>query len=46
VAASAVHGYSVIIGMNTGFHGAPVYRVRSARPVLRITAASLGREAT
>jgi hypothetical protein len=40
-----VHGHFVIVGMNTGFHGAPVCRVRSARlPGLGITAASLGRE--
>jgi hypothetical protein len=26
-----VHGYGMIVGMNTGFHGAPVCRVRSAR---------------
>jgi hypothetical protein len=31
VAAGAVYGYFVIVGMNTGFHGAPVCRVRSAR---------------
>ena len=31
VAAGAVYGYFVIVGMNTGFHGAPVFRVRSAR---------------
>src|SRR5271170_6056399 len=45
VAAGAVHGYFVIVGMNTGFHGAPVCRVRSARlPGWGTTAASLGRE--
>jgi hypothetical protein len=31
VAASAVDGYGVIVGMNTGFHESPVCRVRSAR---------------
>ena len=31
VAAGAVHSYGVIVGMNTGFHEAPVCRVRSAR---------------
>jgi len=48
VPASAVHGNSVIVGVNTGFHVAPVCRVRSARPPRqgqRTTAASLGREA-
>src|SRR5882762_1857202 len=48
VAAGAMYGYLVIVGMNTGFHDAPFCRVRSARrtgssPVT--TAASLGREA-
>src|SRR5579859_914999 len=32
VAAGAVHRHGVIIGMNTGFHGAAFRRVRSARP--------------
>jgi len=32
VAAGAVHGHGVIVGMNTGFHGAAFRRVRSARP--------------
>ena len=31
VAAGAVYGYGVIIGVNTGFHEAPFVRVRSAR---------------
>src|ERR1700731_161076 len=31
VPAGAMHRYSVIVGMNTGFHGAPFCRVRSAR---------------
>lgn len=31
VAAGAVYGYLMIVGVNTGFHGAPVFRVRSAR---------------
>jgi hypothetical protein len=31
VAAGAVHRYGVIVGVNTGFHGAPFCRVRSAR---------------
>jgi NAD(P)H-hydrate repair Nnr-like enzyme with NAD(P)H-hydrate dehydratase domain len=26
-----VYGYLMIVGVNTGFHGAPVFRVRSAR---------------
>ena len=39
--ASAMHGYSVIVGVNAGFHEAPIHRVRSAR---RGAAASLGRE--
>jgi hypothetical protein len=34
VAAGAVHGYGVIVGMNTGFHDAPFCRVRSARLTL------------
>src|SRR5258708_27451490 len=34
VAASAVHRYGVIVGVNTGFHEAPFCRVRSARPSL------------
>ena len=33
VAAGAVHGDLVIVGVNTGFHEAPVGRVRSARPL-------------
>src|SRR5690349_3099071 len=32
VAAGAVHRHGMIIGMNTGFHGAAFRRVRSARP--------------
>jgi hypothetical protein len=45
VAAGAVYGYLMIVGVNTGFHGAPVCRVRSARlPGWDTTAASLGRE--
>jgi hypothetical protein len=45
IAASAMHSYLVIVGVNTGFHGAPVCRVRSARlPGWGTTAASLGRE--
>lgn len=31
VAAGAVHGYGVVVGVNTGFHGTPFCRVRSAR---------------
>jgi hypothetical protein len=31
MAAGAMHGYGVIVGMNTGFHEAPFCRVRSAR---------------
>ncbi len=31
MAAGAVHGHGMIIGMNTGFHGATFRRVRSAR---------------
>jgi hypothetical protein len=31
VAAGAMHGNSVIVGMNSGFHGSPIHRVRSAR---------------
>jgi hypothetical protein len=31
VPAGAMHGNSVIVGMNTGFHGSPIHRVRSAR---------------
>ena len=48
VAAGAVNGDGVIVGMNTGFHEAPFCRVRSARPPQQgrgTTAASLGREA-
>ena len=45
IAASTMYGYLVIVGVNTGFHGAPVCRVRSARlPGWGTTAASLGRE--
>src|SRR5579863_7192778 len=46
VAAGAVHRDGVIVGVNTGFHEAPVCRVRSARLLRqgrRATAASLGR---
>jgi len=32
VPAGAMHGNSVIVGVNTGFHGSPIHRVRSARP--------------
>lgn len=31
VPAGAMHGNSVIVGMNTGFHESPIHRVRSAR---------------
>ena len=31
VPAGAMHGNGVIVGMNTGFHGSPIHRVRSAR---------------
>jgi hypothetical protein len=31
IAAGAVHGDGVIVGVNTGFHEAPFCRVRSAR---------------
>ena len=31
VPAGAMHGNSVVVGMNTGFHGSPIHRVRSAR---------------
>ncbi len=34
VAAGAVHRYGVIVGVNTGFHGTPFCRVRSARLAL------------
>jgi len=45
VPAGTVYGYLMIVGVNTGFHGAPVCRVRSARlPGWDTTAASLGRE--
>jgi hypothetical protein len=46
MAAGAVHGNGVIVGVDTGFHGTPFCRVRSARPPARAgaTAASLGRE--
>jgi hypothetical protein len=39
--------YGVIVGVNTGFHETPFFRVRSARRLRQgrsITAASLGRE--
>ena len=44
MSAGTVYRNSVIVGMNTGFHEAPIHRVRSARRVLSNTAASLGRE--
>jgi len=31
VPAGAMHGNWVIVGVNTGFHGSPIHRVRSAR---------------
>jgi hypothetical protein len=31
VAAGAMHSNSVIVGVNAGFHGSPIHRVRSAR---------------
>jgi hypothetical protein len=31
VPAGAMHGNGVIVGVNTGFHGSPIHRVRSAR---------------
>jgi hypothetical protein len=31
VPAGAMHGNSVIVGVNAGFHGSPIHRVRSAR---------------
>lgn len=34
MAAGTVHSYSVIVGVNTGFHEAPFCRVRSARLTL------------
>jgi hypothetical protein len=37
-----VHGYGVIIRVNTGFHGTPFWCGRSAR--LRLHAASLGHD--
>jgi len=45
--AGTVHGYSVIVGMNTGFHDSPFCRVRSARHPdgQETTAASLGHDA-
>jgi hypothetical protein len=48
VSASAVNGYWVIVGMNTGFHESPFCRGRSApNPAMAgNTEASLGREAT
>ena len=49
VAAGAVHRDGMIVGVNTGFHGAPFVRVRSARLAGKageIHAASLGREET
>ena len=48
MAAGAVYRYGVIVGVNTGFHGTPFCRGRSARLSQRgrdVTAASLGREA-
>jgi len=48
VAAGAVNGYGVIVGVNTGLHETPFFRVRSARQPRQgrsTTAASLGREA-
>ena len=46
VSASAVYGYRMIVGVNTGFHDSPFCRVRSARPPVGrgTTAASLGHE--
>jgi len=46
VAAGAMHGDGVIVGVNTGFHEAPVCRGRSAQPLAgaRTTGASLGHE--
>ena len=46
VPASAVYGYGMIVGVNTGFHDSPFCRVRSARHPggQRTTAASLGHE--
>jgi len=46
VAAGAVHGHGMIVGMNTGLHEATFRRVRSARRSGKAgyTAASLGRE--
>jgi hypothetical protein len=48
VAASAVDGYSVIVGMNTGLHESPFCRGRSAPKPAEAgsTEASLGREVT
>jgi hypothetical protein len=40
-----MYGYSVIVGVDTGFHVSPICRVRSARLVQLTTAASLGHEA-
>jgi len=31
VPAGAMHGNWVIVGVNAGFHGSPIHRVRSAR---------------
>jgi hypothetical protein len=48
MAAGAVHRNGVIVGVNTGFHGTPFCRGRSARLSQQgwgVTAASLGREA-
>ena len=44
ISASAMYGYSVIVGVDTGFHVSPICRVRSAQLKLT-TAASLGHEA-
>jgi len=48
VSASAVNSNGMVVGMNTGFHESPFYRVRSApTPAMAgTTEASLGREAT
>ena len=47
MAAGAMHRNGMIVGMNTGFHGTPFCRGRSARLSQQgrdVTAASLGRE--
>ena len=46
VAAGAVHGHRMIVGMNTGFHGAPIFAagLHGCPGELGLTAASLGRE--